>query len=502
MSDNFNPMTGEPMQNQPGLNQPEGEVRFDPMTGQPIPVQQQYNSQYTEQRMQYDPLAGPRKSQKKNRAILFGVLAGVVVLIVVLAAVLVRSGVFSSPQKKILRAAVNTLQPGELMKDLDTSVFLAESDYTLAFEGTADYEGDTMSLEAAYQQNARQKKQTFNGRVTFDGTSVDFHEYMDEEQLLFSVPKIYPDALGYNFTEKKTGYIADVVGEDILDAIDVLCVSYINNLSVQKEIYGEYGRIFLENFEELKFENTKEAVFQIDGKERNCKGYTTTVTADDVEELLDELSDVYDEYNKDEINAVEKMLNAMAAGSYYTSPMDELKEEAEDMPDIEMTFYLYQKQIAAICAESEDGDGIKIEFRGGTTPMQNTIITCYDEAEEYVLQMLGETEGSVEKTRIVAAENGDSETLADISYDFKTGEMEIETEDLSVTGTLESTSKKLVFTTEEFELDGAIVSGSITLKKGSDVKKPDLDVFDIGTASEMDFYELGQDIQSFIYDLY
>lgn len=543
MSDNFEPIAGNSMQNQQMPNQqipnqptpeqsvpnqsipnqsipnqqvsyqqeraqegrPEG-VSFDPVTGQPIPVwqpngQPNTNWQNTGQGRQFDPLAKPQKSQKNTWKIVLGIVAGILILFIIVIAVCIKSGIFLSPQKKILRAAVTTMEPNELMKDLDTSIFMADENYTIAFEGSVEYEGDKGTLEAAYQQNAKQKKQTFNGRFTFDGTSMDFHEYMDEEQILLSVPKIYPDAIGYNFVEEKDGYLVDMLGEEFFEALDDLCITYVNDISASKKIYTEYGEAFYNNFDALEFEKADQAVFKIDGKERKCTGYTTTITEREMDNFLNDIAVVYDKYNESQLEDLNTMCEALEIEAEQENPIDQLKKDLVDMPDIEITFYLYRSQLAAILAETEDGDGIKIEFRGGTTPTQNTIITCYDDKDEGVLQILGVTEDSVEKTKIVAQSDGEKETIATISYDYKTGDLKIKADDVNVDAKVESTKTSLKVTAEEFELDGAMVSGSVTVKKGSNITKPEQDVFDIGNASMMDFYNLGQDIENFFNDL-
>ena len=135
---------------------------------------------------------------------------------------------------------------------------------------------------------------------------------------------------------------------------------------------------------------------------------------------------------------------------------------------------------------------LDVEFRGGTTPTQNTFITYGLNGDSGTLKILGKTEDSVEKTKIVEVYDGEKTTLASINYDYANKELEIETDDGDIMATIDNSDKGLVIDMEDLYSASTL---KLTLKRGSNIKKPEGDVFDIGTASEDDFYDLVYDIQ-------
>ena len=104
------------------------ETKFDPVTGQPVPAGQPENPYVTGQNVAqapqpenpyvtgqnvtqapppqnpYDPLAAPQPSNKKNMKILLGVIFGVIAVIVIAIICCEASGVFTSKNKKVLKA--------------------------------------------------------------------------------------------------------------------------------------------------------------------------------------------------------------------------------------------------------------------------------------------------------------------------------------------------------------------------------------------------------------
>lgn len=89
----FDPMTGEPIEEQPTGG-------FDPMTGEPI-------GQTTQQAGSFDPMTGAPVTQKPKSKVpvVVGAVAGVVVLVVLLVFGGIKSGLFLGKSGKVLLAA-------------------------------------------------------------------------------------------------------------------------------------------------------------------------------------------------------------------------------------------------------------------------------------------------------------------------------------------------------------------------------------------------------------
>ena len=443
------------------------ETKFDPVTGQnvaqaPQPENPYVAGQNTTQtpppQNPYDPLAAPQPSNKKNMKILLGVIFGVIAVIVIAIICCAASGVFTSKNKKVLKAAKNTFVPNELMKDLNPgTTLIAGGNYTLAVELAGETDGEDIGIKASYQQNAEQKMHSVNGKVEYSGVSVDFHEYMDEDGLLISVPKLYPDVFGYYFNEEKDGYAADILGNKFFDAFDDLCLTSMNDMAASAKMSADYLQVLKENYDALEFVNAPKATFQIEGKDVSCKGYTTTLTEENVDACLDELSEVYDTYNKNTIDDVKTMCKELGLDDedlkdFDCNAFDSLKDEIDGMPDLDVTFYIYKNRLAAVVVTGTDETGdmeLDVEFRGGTTPTQNTFITYGLNGESGTLKILGKTEDSVDKTKIVEVYDGEKTTLASINYDYANKELEIETDDGDIMATIDNSDQGLIIDMED-----------------------------------------------------
>ena len=477
------------------------EMKFDPMTGQPMSADQPKGNPY-------DPLAAPQPSNKKNMKILIGVIIGVIAVIVTAVICCAASGVFTSKNAKVLKAAKNTFVKNELLKDLDAADQVADGNYTFAVEYNGEVYGEGFVVKASYQQNTEQKKHSINGKVEYYDTKMDFHEYMDEDGMLVSIPKIYPDVFGYYFNEETDGYITEVLGDDFFEALDDLCVTSMNDMAAGARMRADYLTVFKDNYDALEFENADKAVFQIEGKDVTCKGYKTTLTEENVGGCLEQLSEVYDSYNKNTIRDLKTMLKELGMDADEIADLDDnvfdtWRDEIDDMPDLDVTFYIYKDRLAAVVVTGTDETGdmeCDVEFRGGTTPTQNTFITYTLNDDSAMLKILGKTEDSVEKTKIVEVVEGEKKTLASIDYDYKNKELEVETDETSFTAEIDNSDKGLVVAMTDINDTGAELK--LTLKRGSNIKKPEGDIFDIGTASEEDLYDLVYDIQDFTRGLF
>ena len=485
MNENFEPTNQEPSNQGPSeqavnaTEQPMGN-QFDPMTGKPT-------------QNQYDPLATPAKKSNGAVKIVLGIVIALFAVIIITIVVCIKNGVFLSTPDKIALAAKNTFEPTQMMEDMNASAFIADGNYTLAFEGNASDADETVEFKLSYQQDASKKCQALNGKVGVDGTNFDVHEYLDEEQLMVSIPKLYPDVFYYSLTENKDGYIREIVTARELDAFDHLLSCYVNNLDVTDGISTEYAKVLREDVNDLTFENVPKRKFKVDGKVKKCKGYTTTVTEDDLNKWIDDMSAVYDEYNED----IAEDMSVLTSGD-ESDPFDDMREAVDGMYDMDVTFYLYKNRIVAIEAVNESDDSILVEFRGGDYAWQNTVLTCKnDYGETAVIKLLGKTEDSVEKMKLAMEYDGDKEVLGTLEYDTKTGDLTISSDEVDIDLTVEKTAKDLVISLKEFDVEDLTFSGSITVKHGSNIKKPEGDIFDIGTASEDDFYELIYDIDEF-----
>ena len=183
--------------------------------------------------------------------------------------------------------------------------------------------------------------------------------------------------------------------------------------------------------------------------------------------------------------------------------MEELIEEIEDDDfDLDITFYLYKKKLAAVTFEMDDyGDEEwVIAFQGGDYRMQNVVISLLYDGETY-----GEAEISCKKKGSVETISIESDADMTITYDTKSGVVSMEYDDnwseCYIEGIYKHSGSEASFSLEAFEVDGDSlmeeedVSLMIYVKKGAEIEKYSGTEFDLGGAEEDDFEDLIDDLR-------
>lgn len=99
----------------------------------------------------------------------------------------------------------------------------------------------------------------------------------------------------------------------------------------------------------------------------------------------------------------------------------ELKHALKDMPDMEVTFYLYKNQVAALIVDDDEDDlTMELLVKGGDYPMQNWEATLEIARDELSITKTGKTKGSVEQNEIEV--DGVDATI-EWTYDSKSGDL-------------------------------------------------------------------------------
>ena len=477
MAMNFDPMTGEPINPAPTPTPEQPQMKFDPMTGQPInptPVQPQ-------PQMAFDPMTGmplqqPPKKKKKT-GLIVGIVAGVVVVAgagTVFAGV--QSGFFLSKSNKVLRATANTFsESSHVMEALSGLSVMSSKAYTVDIKGEA--EGYSVQATYAEKDNEKQISGSVEGPEFSD---VEFLAGIDKDEIKLSAPLLGDKIYTYNYNEKKSGYLVDSMGADNVETLDKLCKQMFSDEEQKKNVL-EFSKKYSEMYKKLEFESADKESFEVDGKDRKCAGYKTTITSD----YMIECVDIFEDYMDDQMG---DLLDQAVTGSDYDDykeSFDQLRDTFKEMPDIDITFYIYKNKLACIKAvePSKEDQDIQILFKGGDRRAQNMeLISC----GESVLKISGSVNGNEEVTSLSLEGN----KVGELTYDFKSGEYTLDIEDEgSVSGTLEGKRDGLKLT-----MEGAGVNISLDVKKGAELQKFSGEKFDIGNASEEELQALVQEI--------
>ena len=477
----FDPMTGEPIPDEPQEEawrfDPEtGEPlgggttgrarRFDPMTGEPI-----YDDVFDEE-PRFDPNTG--KPLKKGGAFKKWMVAvPVVVVVAVVAFVTVgRTGLALGKAGTVAMAAARTFQDqSALVEAFEPLSVFSEDQYTVSVDVDIadDYIGSA-NVSVEYAAKANQKQ--ISGDVYASGLSVDFLVDIDSKEVKAQIPALSSSIFVYNYADKKTGYITEVLSDSEIEAIDRVCET-IASTKKQKEQIQEIKKIFTNAGKNLKFESASSEQYRVDGKDRTCKGYTAVIDEDYVDDVIYELEDFIDEYYADLV----ELYDDEALDDLY----DEMESAFEGMPEIEMSFYIYQKELACVKLDV-DGEAIEIIFHGGDARMDDVEVV-YD--DETVLEFTRETSGSEEVYSLLI----EGSQYGWLTYDTSTGDFGCTAiaggSGIQANGNIQSSKNSLTVEVDDIYVDGETLGVSVdfSVSPGADMQKLSGDEIDLGNAS-------------------
>ena len=489
----FDPMTGEPVNRQ---EQDQG-VNFDPMTGEPV------NRQEQDQGVNFDPMTGERigastQNQRSQRKLLImaGSIAGAVIILILLILGGIRSGLFLSKSGKILLATNNTLKDmPHFVETLEATVEIFKDEYTVEFN-TDEY---GVEIGGAFISTDKQKQLT--ARVEYGGDTIEGLAGLDSDSVKLQVPALSNKVFVYNYKGKNTGAIMDYMDDDEIDMINSmlgqLSTSGKDTDKLQKKITG----IIAKEWKSLKFKSVGKEKFTVNDKDVKCKGYQTTITGDNIWNVMEGSFQVMEEQYPDLYQYY-----GLTYGSYsyygaydFEDAMDDMKDEMrdalDDMEDIDITFYLYKNQLAAIIIESEDfDDDIKLYFEGGDYRLQNIVLKSGSER----ISLKGSDDGKTEEFKLKGKNGSYSYDIVSLKYDYgDDGRFKIDDGYDSVSGKLYKKGK-----TVNLSIDGndSFPDLEFTATKGAKLQKFKGDKFDIGNADEDEIEDLVDDISDELYD--
>lgn len=495
--------------------------KFDPMTGEPIvrdaaadavneaasaadstvaaaetATQETFSNAY-----EGDVTSAPEK--KKGAGKLIAIIAAAVALVaaIVCLVIFVILPNFGKPMTKIEKALVNTfskLDKGDnlLLTALSPKGLEKTDTFTMSFEGEVEDFGsanfdiiktkDALQLNAGADLSEMLDVPYIDAQFLYDKESISVASSLLNNQYIYYYTE-EPDEdsfLAEMFEEMEDeGLDAETVNGMLKDYYDTL-MDFESLNKTNEELIEECK----DHLRELDVKKADSEEFEINGKEVKCKGYTVTLTDKDLKKLLDS-------YTKSMKSTFEKSMGSMfeAADMDIEDVMDEAFGEAydaiEDMDDIEIDFYLYKNEVAAIEMEI-DGEKLSIQFQGGDYRAQNILV----DAAGSKVQLTGEKKGNVEKATVKA----DKETLFSYEFDSKKGDLTLTVsdgyDDYEIEGiNIKSKDDELVISFDEVDLEGVVFDGSFTIKKDAKIKSMSGDEFSLNEATEDDLMETFED---------
>lgn len=492
----FDPQTGQPKMEyvvQNGFDPQTGTVRyeavektgFDPQTGEAmysIAGQNNYANNTTSQFK--TGLEGKSVKLPANLTkilpIAGAVVGGIAVIAIIIAII---SNVILGPSVKIANAFYKTVKEDSFGKTAVSMYELVENE---ELTENINISADGVEVNGSIGVDRSKGKLGADVEVSAKGIDEKVQIYYDKNMVQVAVPEIFDEIFEYDSTKSNDGMLSDLIEENTKGDIDDLntLVSGLGEIMQGSSAYSKALRKeMLKAAKELEIKKISADSFEIDGKQRKCKGYEVTITKEFLKAVKSGLEnaqeDAYGETYKKILKAIENLsgeeISELADYDFVDDAIDELK-------NVEIEVYLYKGKLAAI--KSSDLGKLKIEFNGGSTRTSNMVVKA---AGVTILERESEIKGKVEKGTISVMGEGEIE----YSYDMSSGKVELDgLDDISLT--LKANGSGAVISLEYDEED---VDFTIEIKKGSRIQKLQGDILDIGSMDEDDFEEYVEELQ-------
>lgn len=448
--------------------------------------------------MQFDPITGrpvsaavPPKKTSQTTKIIIGVAAGVLLLAIAVV-VIVASGIFSSPKTKVVKATMNTFKEGGYIYDMLGTGQNFGDKYSVeanVHAGDGDTEIDT-NLAWAVSGKQKQLSGTFEYDSSWESIpEIEFISQLTDKDLRLKVPSLDDRIFVYNYLEEKDDAIFEYMSEDDIQMIDEALKTLYSTETVSKEtIKKDFAAIkdLRKWYKNLEVTRIDAEEFEVDDKDRKCKGYELVLTEDDLLDLVDILDDYFKEKYDDTLS--------MGADEYRMA-LKEIRSELRGMEDIEIRFYVYKNMLAAIETEMFH-DKIQILFKGGDYRTQNIEVK---EDRETVLELKGKIKNDKETLTLYSYD----EEIGGVSYNKENGKFNVFFSDgwneYSLSGKIVKKHNEFSLELDELDFDYFVVSGSVSIKKGATIEKLKGKEFDIGNADEEELLDLAEDIYRMMY---
>lgn len=399
--------------------------------------------------------------------------------------------VFTKPADKVLRGAAGIFRGDQL-----TTALKGVGDITADGIFTADIEmsGGSGDQQAGgnltYAQDSSSNTLSLTGKAQYYGMSTDISGYLDDSMLMAGSQGILGDTvITYPYTAAKTGYITTLAGQDNLDLAD----AGLRTLHAAASLDLSSGRAsavkaLTADVRTLDFTKAGTAECTVGGATKACRGYTAVITSDFADKLAEDISEAYGDEYKDYTDAVKELSRLAGDGSGSAQSPGELMGIIDGMKDVEATFYLDGRNLAAVKLVSQD-DEVTISFEGTDVPWHTIVIAAPDEDAVTVKTTV---DGTVEKIELFEGSSENAEGT--FTFDTSDGGFTLSTGDSTLTGTLTVSGDTCTITAEA---DGYKFNVKLTDK--ADVVKPQGTAVDIGNAGSDEIQQLAGTVLSNIY---
>lgn len=421
-----------------------------------------------------------RQKVKKASVIVAGaVVAFVLMGVLVFAGI--QNGVFLSKADKLLAAVANTFMDHQFMQERTALLELLSSDkYTMEVVTNIDVDGDRLNARASIAKTPSKRQASYFVKNTdYPDLDIGCTAQIDRETLKLRIPFLVQETLVYHYAKGNQGYLIDCVEPNQMKEFNQLLQMCFLDQDTKKQGIKMLDSIY-QRFCGLDIGAVSDREFQVDGENRQCKGYSFTITSDWFHGVLEDV----EAYGENYQNSLELL------GVDFKETINDAAQELKDMSDIGFEVYIYKNKLAAIIVEVND-EIAEMRYLGGSTRTQNMEFIVDDEK---LMEWKGRS-GDKDSVEIYL----DGSKLLEMEYQQETKKFKAaiysadeDNADVIAEGTMELSKEKVEAELESFILDNMElgISGTFSLSNDARIEELPGEEFDIGNAIEAEWEEL------------
>ncbi len=509
MSYNFDPVTGQPVNPEGNVTPETGtapKANVTPEAGvtpevpqapaqnvypeqnvyqQPVYQAPYQQTQYGQPPYGYPPVPG--QPPKSNKGLVIGIISAIVVCVLAIGALTAYLLIFGK-NGRYIRAIEKSVDPGKLAETLKIDPY---GDIGV----TAGVTYDDISLSLKFGSNNSAEKYSVQGTLDYGTKSLSATAYMDNENLIVSVPDVFDKDLLYNYRKDKSGYLAD-------EELD-MALQAINSTHSTRKLTADMYTAFKKGFNKLDFKRNGSKDLVVDARKntrKKCTCYRAEITSEALLATAYEARDILKDSDTDYSEVLDELDDLI---EYLEDEYDEDYEDEDDK--IYLDLYLYKGRIAyADMVEGESYEWFSVQFKGGNYWMENMAVNV--DGEELVIS--GKDEDRVESRHVKL----DGEELFAYKYDYgnDTLTLSVAEDTAKVKGDLKKTSNGFKYTLAGIDISGLEDIGSIvdsldvSIEVGNERGINELSAkgaLDVGNMDRDDFSDLIYDAESKLYGI-
>ncbi len=397
------------------------------------------------------PKFSPAKLQGRKKGV--GFLAAILVLVLFFCA---GKTLLTDEHDKIIKAVSNSVKGSRLVKNLSAIKLLLGKDYTL------DMNTETDEVISQWKVVANGNNLALSGNLEVEAENIKLECCLVDGELQLHIPDFKNKVYTYDYKKDDMGALEEEIGKENIEIINSL-LEKSENTDIVNDMQKELSAIMLDTFQSLEVEKTEKKKFKVKGKNRACRGYEVEITAEDIQDLSDNVQGYFNDNYADIIRANEDIQEEYF--DVWDTFLDEYKNEKADL-----AFYIYRNRLAGVELDMDEVS-IEMKMEGMAYPLEKTEVLVEYNGEKEKIELSGGKKKDKEELSLQV--NGI--VLAKSEYQYKEGIWKIEMPGEDVSVELEMTGDRNHFAFNLVDVrsssDSTGLKAGFHLKKGGTVSK-------------------------------